>query len=146
MATIAAVMMLGLRRPSGSGPDGPVRFDRVAAIVVGATVGLGAGLVGAGGAFFLIPAMLYGLKVPVRVTVGTSLAVVAASSLAGLVGKAVTGQVDWLLAAGLVAGALPGSRLGAYVSQRTHPDRLVVYLGVAIAAVAGWMWLDILLI
>ena len=88
--------------------------------------------------------MLYGLRIPVRVTVGTSLAVVAASAAAGLLGKVATDQVDWVLALALVLGALPGARAGSFVSRRTSTDRLVAVLGVAIALVAVRVWLDVL--
>ncbi|MEX1169409.1 MAG: sulfite exporter TauE/SafE family protein, partial [Chloroflexota bacterium] len=78
MATLAAVMTLVLR--GRTAPDGgTVDVNRVVAVGAGSGVGFVAGLVGAGGAFFLIPVMLYGMRIPVRVTVGTSLAVVAAS-------------------------------------------------------------------
>jgi uncharacterized membrane protein YfcA len=143
MATLAAAMTLVLR--GRAAPEGgPVAVNRPVAVAAGLGVGLVAGLVGAGGAFFLIPIMLYGMRIPVRVTVGTSLAVVAASAVAGLAGKIITGQVDWLLALGLVVGALPGARLGSYVSRRTRTDRLVVVLGIAIGLVALRMWIGIL--
>lgn len=143
MATLAAVMTLVLR--GRTAPDGgTVDVNRVVAVGAGSGVGFVAGLVGAGGAFFLIPVMLYGMRIPVRVTVGTSLAVVAASAIAGLAGKVVTGQVDWLLAAGLVVGAMPGARFGSYVSQRTRTGRLVAVLGIAIGVVAIRMWVSIL--
>ena len=144
MATLAAAMTLVLRGravPEG----GPVTVNRPIAVAAGLGVGFVAGLVGAGGAFFLIPIMLYGMRVPVRVTVGTSLAVVAASAVAGLIGKILTGQVVWLLALGLVVGALPGARLGSFVSRRTRTDRLVVVLGIAIGLVALRMWVSVLL-
>jgi hypothetical protein len=144
MATLAAAMMLLLRRRTAPELDGPTTFSRPAAVGTGAGVGFAAGLLGAGGAFFLIPVMLYGLKIPVRMTVGTSLAVVAISALAGLLGKAVTGQIDWILAAALVVGALPGARLGAHVSGRTRTDRLVVVLGVVILLVAVRLWVGII--
>jgi hypothetical protein len=144
MATAAAVLMLTLRGRTAAETDGPVQFNRPAAVGAGLVVGFGAGLVGAGGAFFLVPVMLYGLRVPVRITVGTSLAVVAAAAIAGLTGKAVTGQVDWVYGLTLVVGALPGARLGSYVSRRTRADRLVLVLGLVIAVVAVRMWLDVL--
>jgi uncharacterized membrane protein YfcA len=72
------------------------------------------------------------------------LAVVAASAVAGLAGKMLTGQVDWLLALGLVVGALPGAQLGSYISRRTRTERLVVVLGIAIGLVALRMWVGIL--
>lgn len=143
MATLAAAMMLLLRRRTAPDLDGPTGFSRPAAVGAGAGVGFGAGLLGAGGAFFLIPVMLYGLKIPVRVAVGTSLAVVAVSALAALLGKAVTGQIDWILAVALVIGALPGARLGSYVSGRTRTDRLVVVLGTVILLVALRMWVSV---
>ncbi|HEX2756544.1 MAG TPA: sulfite exporter TauE/SafE family protein [Candidatus Limnocylindrales bacterium] len=143
MATLAAAMMLLLRRRTAAEIDGPTAFSRPAAIGTGVGVGFAAGLLGAGGAFFLIPVMLYGLRIPVRSTVGTSLAVVAVSALAALLGKAVTGQIDWILAAALVVGALPGARLGSYVSGRTRTDRLVVVLGLVISLVALRMWVGI---
>ena len=88
--------------------------------------------------------MLLWLRIPVRVTVGTVLAVVAAASIAALVGKAVTDQIDWIYGLTLVVGALPGARLGSYVSKRTRPDRLVLVLGVIVALVAARMWVDVL--
>lgn len=144
MASVAAALMLGLGSRTRYELEGPVRFNRAAAVAAGLIVGLGAGLVGAGGAFFLIPVMLLWLKVPVRVTVGTSLAVVLASALAGLAGKAITGQIEWIYGLTLVVGALPGARLGSYVSRRTQTNRLVLVLGVLIAVVAVEMWVDIL--
>lgn len=144
MATIAAAMMLGLRGRVAPESPGPLAFSLPAAIGIGVGVGFAAGLLGAGGAFFLIPVLLYGLGIPVRVTVGTSLAVVAAAATAGLAGKVLTDQVDWSLAAALVVGALPGAWLGAWVSRRTRTGRLVVVLGIAIAIVAARMWLDVL--
>ncbi|HEY6056778.1 MAG TPA: sulfite exporter TauE/SafE family protein, partial [Candidatus Limnocylindrales bacterium] len=143
MATLAALMTLGLR--GRTAPEGnAVAVAVPVAAAAGAGVGFMAGLVGAGGAFFLVPVLLYGLRVPVRVTVGTSLAVVAVAAVAGMLGKVVTGQVDWPMALGLIVGAMPGARLGAYVSRQTRTDRLVLVLGVAIGLVAVRMWATIL--
>jgi hypothetical protein len=144
MALAAAAMMLLLRDHTAPESDAALRFNVPLAITLGAGVGLMAGLIGAGGAFILIPLMLYVLRIPMRVVVGTSLAIVAASAIAGLVGKAMTGQVDWLLAAALVVGALPGGRLGSYVSRRTRVTWLATILGIVIALVAVVMWFEIL--
>jgi uncharacterized membrane protein YfcA len=143
MASLAAVMMLTLRGRTAPEVDGRVAFNRTAAVAAAAVVGFSAGLVGAGGAFFLVPVMLYGLRVPVRVTVATSLAVVAVAGAAGLLGKVAANQVDWFLAGLLVLGALPGARLGAAVSRRVSTGGLVGVLGVVVAAVAVRMWLEV---
>lgn len=84
------------------------------------------------------------MRIPLRVTIGTSLWIVVASSIAGLLGKALTGQVDWPLAFALLAGALPAGPIGAAVSRRTHPSRLAIVLGLVIALVAVRMWVDVL--
>lgn len=143
LAVIAATMMLGLRNRVPEPSDGPPAFDHRIAGAIGLVVGLLAGFIGAGGAFFLAPVLLYVLGLPMRYVVGSSVAIVAVSSGAGLLGKAVTGQVDWLLAAALVIGALPGGRVGAIVSRRTSPYRLGIVLGLVILVVAIRMWLDI---
>lgn len=144
MALVASVLMLVLRNRTPPEVDGPPAFNRPVALVLGAVVGLLAGMVGAGGAFILIPGLLYIVRIPLRLTIGTSLWIVVASSIAGLVGKAVTGQIDWSLALALLAGALPAGLLGAAVSRRTHPARLATVLGVMIALVALRMWADVL--
>ncbi len=144
MALAAAAMMLLLRGRTVPESDAALGFNVPLAVTIGVAVGLMAGLIGAGGAFILIPLMLYVLRIPLRVVVGTSLAIVAASAIAGLVGKVFTGQVDWLLAGALVVGALPGGRLGSYVSRRTRVTWLATILGVVIALVAVRMWFEIL--
>lgn len=144
LALVAALMMLLLRGRIVAEVDGQPTFNAALATVIGGSVGLLAGLVGAGGAFILIPLMLHVLGIPLRVVVGTSLAIVAASALAGLAGKALTGQVDWLLALGLVVGALPGGRLGSYVSHQTRVSWLATILGLLIAFVAARMWFEVL--
>ena len=144
MALVASALMLVFRNrtPPESG-SAPV-FSKPLGFGMGAGVGLAAGLIGAGGAFILIPGLLYILRIPLRITIGTSLWIVVASSIAGLLGKAVTGQIDWPLAFALLAGALPAGLLGATVSRVTRPSRLATVLGLMIALVAVRMWLDVL--
>ncbi len=144
MALVAAGLMLVLRDRTPPEVDGAPTFDRPLALGVGAGVGFLAGIVGAGGAFILIPILLYVVRIPLRVTIGTSLWIVVAASLAGLVGKAVTGQIDWPLAFALLAGALPAGLFGAMISRRTRPSRLAAVLGLMIALVALRMWIDVL--
>lgn len=144
MAAAAAVVTLVLRRRTAPVLAGRLVFNRPAAGGVGGVIGFLAGMVGAGGAFLLMPAMLFGLRVPMRAAVGASLASVAVSAAAGLLGKAVTGQVDWVLAAGLVAGALPGTLAGTLASHRMRVEHLATVLGVIIGLVAVRMWAGVL--
>lgn len=146
LALVAAVVMFRPRREPGGGSqrsDPP--FNRWLAMGSGVGVGTLVGMVGAGGGFVLVPLMLYVLRIPLRAAVGASLAIVVLSGMAGSVGKAVTGQVEWLLALALVVGALPGARLGASVSRRVKTETLGYILGGLIALAALKMWWEILL-
>ncbi len=144
LAIAAAAMMLVLRSRTALETGGPSVHRRPLAVLLGVLVGLPAGMVGAGGAFILIPLMLFVLRIPMRVAVGTSLWIVLVSALAGMVGKAATGQIDWPLALGLVAGALAGGRFGSFVSRRVPHERLALALGLIIALVAVRMWVEVL--
>ena len=77
-------------------------------------------------------------------TLGASLGIVTLSGVAGTVGKYLTGQVDWPMALALVAGALPGARLGAAASGRFKSETLALILGTLIAGAALRMWWEIL--
>jgi uncharacterized membrane protein YfcA len=146
MLVVAAAVALFLGRGKGDEPaeavEGPV--NRGLAFAVGAGLGLLVGVVGLGGGFLLVPILTYLLHVPLRVAVGSSLGILAVTGLASMVGKAATGQIDWLFAAALVAGALPGVRLGAWVGHRVNVRQLSIGLGLLLTVVSAKMWWDIL--
>ena len=144
LAVVAALLMLaGTRRRMQEVSGGDLEFNRVAAVALGVLTGFFVGMVGAGGGFLLVPMMIYLLGVPVRVAVGTSLAIVALGATAGTIGKAATGQVEWMLALALVTGALPGARIGAILSRRMSAASLAQLLGAVIGLIAVKMWWDI---
>lgn len=124
LALAAAVLMFLPRKESSSQE---VEFNKPLAAAIAFVTGILAGLVGAGGAFILIPLMLYVLKIPLRVTVGTSLAIVFFSSLAGVIGKLGVGQVPVVITLAVVLGVTPGARLGSIISKRV-PVRALHYL------------------
>jgi uncharacterized membrane protein YfcA len=144
LAGLAAIVLLVMRHRTAPEIDGPAAFSRPLAAVLAAVIGFFAGMVGAGGAFILIPALLYVVRVPLRITIGTTLWVVVVVSLAGLAGKAVTDQIEWPLAIALLVGALPAGPLGQRLSRRTRPARLATALGVVVLVVSIRMWIDIL--
>jgi hypothetical protein len=118
-------------------------FSVPGAAAVALIVGLLGGLVGQGGSFILIPMVVYLLKVPLRVAMGSNLVIVFFASLAGFAGKAATGQVAPLLALALLAGIVPGTRIGSGLSRRV-PTRMLRYaLGFLIVAACLRMVFDL---
>lgn len=104
-------------------------------------LGFGAGiltlLLGVGGGFILVPAMIYLLGMPARVVVGTSLAMMLAVSAATTFIHSVTTQsVDIVLAALLLVGGVIGAQYGAVLATRIKPDLLRLALAVLILLVA----------
>jgi len=142
LAATGALLMLTPRANVADPPDsagGPLDFSVPLAVAIGAVVGFLAGMVGQGGSFILIPLMLVVLRIPTRAAIGSNLAIVLMSSLAGFAGKLGTGQVPLLPALGIVAGAVAGATIGSALSQRTHPR----WLRRGLAAVVGLMAIGI---
>jgi uncharacterized membrane protein YfcA len=145
LALIAAVMMLIPRSyHQDEMTEERVSFHRTTAIVIGIVLGFTIGLVGQGGAFILIPMMLYVLKIPLRVALGSTLAIGLFSSSAGLIGKVVTSQVPFLMALPLIFGAIPAARWGSIVGKRTKTEFLRWLLAALILATAVKVWSGIL--
>ena len=107
-------------------------------------VGLAAGLVGAGGAFLLVPLLLVVVGVPIRVTIGSSLAITAFAATAGVAGKLATHQVPLVPALLVALGALPGAQLGGLASQRLSGVALKRILFLVIVLTGVRVWWDVL--
>src|SRR5699024_6256252 len=95
LALIAAVMMFIPKKGNDDIPLKHVTFNKLLAAILAFIVGVGAGIVGAAGAFLLVPIMLVILKIPTRMTIASSLAITFISSIGTTIGKITTGQVDY---------------------------------------------------
>ena len=145
LALLASVMMLIPRSYLQDDlTEDKVEYHKTTAIAIGIVLGFSIGLVGQGGAFILIPALLYVLKIPLRVALGSTLAIGLFSSSAGLIGKAATGQVPFLMAIPLLIGAIPTARLGSIVGKKTDTRLLKWLLAAIIFATAIKVWIDII--
>lgn len=120
-----------------------VDFHKTTAIIIGISIGFLIGLVGQGGAFIIIPLLLYVLKIPLRVALGSTLAIGLFSATAGLTGKIATGQVPFHMAIALLLGAVPVAQLGAVVGRKTNTKLLQWLLALIISATAIKVWFDI---
>jgi uncharacterized membrane protein YfcA len=140
-ATMATAALALLLLPLDAAVEDVVPVPWRTGAGVGAVVGLLAGVVGAGGAFLLIPLMVRRLHVPLRVAVGSSLAITLASAAAALVGKLGAGQVPLHLAPWIVGGAVPGALLGAQLGHRLPANglRLVLLALIAVAVIRSWL-------
>ncbi len=107
---------------SGNSPDDPVK-QITNVIVQGIVVGFLTGLVGAGGGFLIIPALVLFAKIPMKQAVGTSLLIISINSLIGFAGDLGTSvQIDWVFVsifAGIsMLGMLAGASLSKYISSQ----------------------------
>jgi len=143
--TVAFVLMLLPEpAPDVAEPAAEKEYSGPLTAATAGVVGLAAGLVGAGGAFLLVPLLLVVVGVPIRVTIGSSLAITAAAATAGVIGKALTGQIPVGPAVVVAAGALPGAQLGAMTSRRLSGVALKRVLLVVIVLTGIKVWWHLL--
>ncbi|WP_044747219.1 sulfite exporter TauE/SafE family protein [Bacillus alveayuensis] len=144
LALIAAIMMFVPKKEIDHIPFDQVKFNKWLAAFLALIVGIGAGIVGAAGAFLLVPIMLVVLKIPTRMTIASSLAITFISSIGATIGKITTGQVEYLPALIMVAASLLAAPLGAKAGQKIKTTFLQIILAGLILATAVKIWLDIL--
>lgn len=141
-AVVAGTAAMRMLRPRAASETAvPVRTDRAAA--AGAGLGAVTGVLGVGGGFLAVPALVSVLGMRMRDAVGTSLLVITANSLAALAMRAGTADgLDWAVigpfAGAAVLGAWDGKRLGAKVSGRALQRTFALVL----LAVAAFMMID----
>lgn len=143
MAIIAAVMML-MKQEERDVSASPLSFSVLGAIAIAVSVGFFGGMVGAPGAFILSPLMMTLLKIPTRITIGSTLGIVLLSAGAASIGKIATGQVPYALTVVAIAASLPGAYWGSKVSHLLETRTLRWVLAIFISGVGIQMWYRIL--
>ncbi|CCK31937.1 hypothetical protein BN159_7558 [Streptomyces davaonensis JCM 4913] len=144
LAAVVATRMLSTGRPGPTVGDRPARPGRAAG--VGAGLGAVTGVLGVGGGFLAVPALVSGVGLRMRAAVGTSLLVITINSLAALALRAGAAEgLDWSIiapfAGAAVLAAWDGRRLAAKASARA----LQRTFAVALLAVAVFMLGDAML-
>lgn len=111
-------------------------------LALGFAVGALAAIMGVGGGFILIPAMIYFLRMPTNVVVGTSLfQVLIVASLVVIMQSAATQTVDLALAAMLMLGGVIGAQLGVRLGAGLKGEHIRALLGaLLVAASAKFLW------
>jgi len=144
LALIAAVMMFIPKKQIDDQPLQDVTFNKTWAILLALVVGVGSGIVGAGGGFLLVPIMLVVLGIPTRMTIATSLAITFISSIGGMVGKLMTGQVEYFPSLIMIITSLIAAPLGARAGKKLNTKSLQGILAILILATAIKIWIDII--
>ena len=134
--TIAAVSMLRSANPGASAEPGRQRSLALVALA-GVGVGVLTGLVGVGGGFLIVPALVVLGGVPMRTAIGTSLAIITMNTVSGFAGYVGRVALDWpamiIFTAIAIAGILVGTRLAARVATGRLKQGFACFL----VAVAG---------
>lgn len=127
-----------IRDKSGSGSEAEVSNSADAItpavqylfiLLEGAVVGVLTGLVGAGGGFLIIPALVLFAKLPMKEAVGTSLLIIGMKSLLGFTGDIGHYEMDWHLLFTVTGLAIAGIFAGNALSRRIAGERLKVWFG-----------------
>lgn len=111
---------------------------------LGAAIGFLSSIMGVGGGFIMVPALIYLLKVPTNVVIGTSLfQIIFTSAYTTLVHATTNQTVDVILAFLLMAGGVAGAQYGAKAGQRLRGEQLRALLALLVLAVAIRLAIDL---
>lgn len=105
-------------------PEGPQKFNYPLILIEGLVVGMLTGLVGVGGGFLIIPALVILSKLPMKEAVGTSLVIIAAKSLLGFTGELGHGNIEWGFILLVTLFAIGGIFVGMVISKRVNGEKL----------------------
>jgi uncharacterized protein len=123
---LASISMIKSGKHKKAADDNtPMRYNYPMILLEGAVVGVLTGLVGAGGGFLIIPALVLLARMPMKLAVGTSLFIIAAKSLIGFMGD-LQGpqQIDWKLLGSFTGFAVVGIFIGIGLSKKIPSDKL----------------------
>lgn len=140
MLIVAALMLLRTEK-AGAG-EVIARRGWPVALAGGVGVGLLTGVLGVGGGFLIVPALVMLVGLPMSQAVGTSLVIIAANSLAGLAGHLSTPGFDLALTLTFVAAGLAGTFAGARLVQRIPAVRLRQIFAFFVILLAAFLLYD----
>ncbi len=120
----ASASMIRDTKKDNAGPESSLSFNYPLIVLEGAVVGILTGLVGAGGGFLIIPALVVLTKLPMKKAVGTSLLIIAAKSLIGFTGDLSKQTMDWSLLLFVTLMAVLGIFMGNTLSKKIDGGKL----------------------
>lgn len=117
-------------------PADQVRVPFVTLAILSWLAGLTIGFLGAGN-FVFVPLLIYVMKVPTRVAIGSSLFIAMSNTFFGFLGKLLTGQIPYVAALTVIAGGMTGALAGEWCHRRTPVVVLRYIYGGMVAAIAA---------
>jgi len=115
-------------------------------VLVGFFVGILAAIMGVGGGFIMVPAMIYLLGMPTKVVIGTSLfQIIFVTGFTTLLHATTNYTVDMALAVLLLIGGVIGAQIGTRIGVKMKAEQLRILLAIMVLAVCGKLALDLLL-
>jgi uncharacterized protein len=121
---LAAAISMMIRRHNDAPADNPPTDTTLPLLLPGVVVGLVTGLLGAGGGFLIIPALVLLIKLPIKTAIGTSLVIIAINSTFGFVFSIGHFTFDWQLLGIFTVLAIVGVFVGGRISQRLNGSTL----------------------
>jgi uncharacterized membrane protein YfcA len=127
-------------------PRSKVTISVLVPLLLGTLVGVLAAIMGVGGGFIMVPIMIYLLRMPMHVVVGTSLFQILFTCINVTVLQAYMNHtVDFLLALMLLLGSVVGAQLGVRVGRKLKADQLKILMALLVLSVMAKMLLGLLL-
>ncbi len=124
MVAASISMIRNHKRKTTEWGEGAHKYNVPAILLEGVVVGTVTGLVGAGGGFLIIPALVLLSRLPMKQAIGTSLLIIAAKSLIGFTGDIANYQMDWRLLITITLLAITGIFIGNWLSQKVSSKKL----------------------
>lgn len=125
-AIIMFIASISMIRSKGDVPDPDFKSDIHIPylVLIGIGVGLLTGIIGAGGGFLIIPALVLLAKLPMKMAIGTSLLIISANSLIGFTGDLQQREIDWSFLLVFTAISILGIIVGVYTSKYISGTKL----------------------
>jgi len=144
MIAISATMLIRRPRPDSDfkplgAETAPTLAPRL--IAMGGLVGMLSGFFGIGGGFLIVPGLMASARMPMIVAIGSSLVAVTAFGLTTAATYALSGLIDWRLAALFIAGGLVGGLIGAGLANKLSKQKAILtrVFAVVVAVVGAYI-------
>jgi uncharacterized membrane protein YfcA len=127
-------------------PTSRLYISTIPPLVIGAVVGLLAAFLGAGGGFIMVPAMIYLLRMPTNIVIGTSMfQIIFVTAVVTLLQATFNHSLDVVLALLLAAGGVVGGQFGVRAGHKLKGEHLRLLLALLVLAVAFRLLFDLAL-